>query len=434
MSTGKGYSITTYRFRLRCGHPEWLMRTQELYDGIVKFYYDLLLDHEELWGQSSQEILCSLEFLSLPGKEKRKPQTPLPWEDVPPYFRRAAINGGTAAAKSFLTRKRMLEESEESAKENGKTESGAGSGDDPYGKKHYVPRAEIPAEEINSAVVYYSRMYRDFSPEHITLKVWDGQKWNWMSCRLFGREFPPEAGILSPSVVLEGPFLMLHVPVKEPVEDITPVKKRMRDGENICGVQFTNGDAFAVASICDAEGNETAVKFFNGGREYSHHCEKLLEKIRRSADSLGDFPEGPANRKYWMHLKHLREHYAHQVSREIVRFCEQNHAGTIVLPKYRNDFMWKVMKGAGNWSPLHLSFRVRTYLRYKAWQSGIIVIESYAGGASTVCAKCGQPLAEKDGKSKEFVCRMGHRGNWHLNTARNLAVKCRRQFQEGNSG
>ena len=435
MSTGQGYSITTYRFRLQCGHPEWLMRTQEFYDGIVKFYYDLLLAHEELWEQNSQETLRSLEFLSLPGKEKRKPQTPFPWEDVPPYFRRAAINGGIAAAKSYLSRKRAAENFEESAAEGPHTDpikNGPDAGPDK--KAHFIPKAELPAAEINSAVVYYSRMYRDFSPEHITLRVWDGEKWNWLGCRLSGREFPPEARILSPSVVSEGSFFMLHVPVREPVEDTAPVKKRMREGGNICGVQFTNGDAFAAASICDAEGNETAVKFFNGGLEYSHHCRKVLEKISRSMDALGDFPEGPANRKYWMHLKHLREHYAHRVSREIVRFCEQNRAGIIVLPKYNSDYVWKVMKGSGNWSPLHLSFRIRSYLRYKAWQSGIIVIESYAGGASTVCARCGQPLAERDGKAKEFVCRMGHRGNWYLNTARNLAVNCRKQFRERELG
>ena len=35
-----------------------------------------------------------------------------------------------------------------------------------------------------------------------------------------------------------------------------------------------------------------------------------------------------------MHLKNLSEHYAHQVSREILNFCKENQAGIIVLPDY----------------------------------------------------------------------------------------------------
>lgn len=394
----KGYSITTRRFRLRCGHPEWLMRTQELYNQIEKFYYDLLISHEGLRGKNSQETLRSLESLSLPGKDRRKPEVPFPWEGVPPYFRRAAANGGIAAAKSFLAR----------------TGSGAGV---------------LPAFDLRSPVVYYSRMYREFTSEKITLKVWDGAIWRWMGCRLNGKEFPEHGQPMSPSVVFDGCFIMLHVPVKEPVTDISSVKERMGNGGNICGLQFTNGDAFAVASVCDGDGKETAVRFFNGGLEYSHHCRKVLQRIEKSENSLGDSPEGAVNRKYWIHLKHLSDHYAHQVSREIIRFCEEQQVSVIALPKYKEEYTWKVMKGSGNWGPLHLSTRIRGYLRYKAWKAGIIVIETYAKGTSSFCARCGQPVAENDGDGKEYICRMGHRGNWYLNTARNLAVKCRRQFE-----
>ena len=404
----KGYSITTYRFHLRCSHPEWLVRTQEFYNRIEKFYHDLLLNHEEIWEQNSQNTLRSLECLSLPGKEQRRPESPLPWEDVPPYFRRAAANAGIAAAKSLLSR-RMY-----SAAEPGGISCETVS----------------PVKEFNSAVVYYSRMYRDLSSEKITLKVWDGENWRWMSCRLSGREFPEDAQIMSPSVVLNGRFLMLHVPVKEPVYDLSSVKTRMEKGGNICGLQFTNGDAFAVGSVFDAGGNEVSVGFFKGGEEYRHHCRKVLEKIDKSEDSLGEMPEGPVNRKYWMHLKHLSDYYAHRVSREIIRFCETNQVALIVLPKYKDEYTRRVMKGAGNWSPLYLSRRIRTYLRYKAWQSGMIVVETYARGTSTVCARCGQPIISEDARTKEYVCRMGHRGNWYLNTARNLAVKCRGQFRE----
>ena len=49
-NTGKsGYSITTWRLHLWCRHPEWLRTTQEFYNRIAEFYYNLLLDHTDLW-------------------------------------------------------------------------------------------------------------------------------------------------------------------------------------------------------------------------------------------------------------------------------------------------------------------------------------------------------------------------------------------------
>ena len=48
MPSNIGYSITTRRLRLCCGHPEWLRKTQDFYNEIESFYYDLLLAHEEL--------------------------------------------------------------------------------------------------------------------------------------------------------------------------------------------------------------------------------------------------------------------------------------------------------------------------------------------------------------------------------------------------
>ncbi|MDO4308156.1 MAG: zinc ribbon domain-containing protein [Eubacteriales bacterium] len=398
MGSGQGYCITTWRLRLRCKHPQWLRATQELFNGIELFYYNLLLEHEELWAQNSQGTLRGLEILSLSGKEKRVPATPLPWEDVPPYFRRAAANAGIAAAKSHISR----------------------------GKTSYVNKAE----KLNSAVVFYKRMYRDFSAEEITLKVWTGTQWQWMHCRLYGKDFPKDAELMSPSVVFERDFIMLHVPVKEPTRDTSPVKLRMKEGRNICGLQFTNGDAFAVGCVMDKDGKELGVRFFRGGEEYSHYCRSLTEKIDKSREALGDAPKGHPNQKYWMHLKHMSDHYAHQVSREIIRFCQEKDASVIAVPKYNEEYTRKVMIGSGNWGPLHLSMRIREYLSYKAWKAGILVIEVHANGIGSVCALCGGSIADADRKSKEFVCKNGHYGNRYLNAARNLTKKCRTQFEK----
>lgn len=76
MPSNTGYSITTRRLRLCCGHPEWLRKTQDFYNEIESFYYDLLLAHEELGELGSQKTLRALEVLTIMGRDKQVPQNP----------------------------------------------------------------------------------------------------------------------------------------------------------------------------------------------------------------------------------------------------------------------------------------------------------------------------------------------------------------------
>ena len=398
MAKKQGYAITTCCFRLRCKHPEWLEETQKFYNQIQKFYYDLYLEHPELWKENSQNSLRGVEMLSIPGRSGNQVKCPLPWEHVLLYFRRAAANAGIAAAKSYLARS-----------ENG-----------------YVG---APAS-LNSAATYYKGMYRDLTSYEVTLRVWDGSTWKWMRCRLYGNTFPQEAQIMSPSVVFEKPYVMLHVPVKEVVTDASGVKDRIAEDRNVCGIQFANKDTFAAASVMNAQKEELAVHFFKGGKEYSHQCAKVVQQIDRSYDSHGEKAGGQVNRKYWMHLKHLNAHYAHKVSREMIDFCKANEVGIIAFPKYVEDYANYVRKGAGNYSALHLSTKIREYLTYKAWKEGILVIDVNAKGMHEICAVCGKKIINTDKKAQECVCEDGHRTNRYLNVARNTAKRCLKQFQK----
>ena len=249
-----------------------------------------------------------------------------------------------------------------------------------------------------------------------------------MHCRLSGREFPENAALMSPSVVFEYKYDMLHVPVKKESGNTATIKQRMKEDCNILSIQFTNSDAFAVGSVLNCQGQEQAVKFWGGGREYSHHCRRILEKIRKSQQATAGNQKGKADQKYWMHLKHLSEHYGHQVSSQIIGFALEQQASVIVLPRYDQKYSRNVMKGAGNWKPLHLSTRIRQYLGYKAWEKGILVIEVHASGISTTCAKCGGKLLTTDSRTGICCCENGHQGNRYLNAARNLGRKCLIQF------
>ena len=397
MSGKKGYIITTRILRLRCKHPEWFLTTQEFYNQILMFYYNLFLQYPELKAEGSQAALRKLEQLSIPGRDRIEVVHPLPWEKVPLYFRRAAANAGIAAAKSYLS----------------KSENG-------------YHRA---AEGFHAAVTYYKGMYRDFQSKEITLRLWNGEKWEWTRCRLYGKEIPKDAVVMSPSVVLDESCFMLHVPIRQVINSVLTAKEIIAERRNVCGVHFANGDAFAVASVMNAEKQEQKVRYFKGGNRYRSQCDEILQKIEKSIKSQGRKVQGQANKKYWMKLKHLNDYYAQTVSRQIVDFCKEQEAGMIVFPKYDEHYHKGVMKGSGNFSPIHLSSKIREYLTYKAWKEGILVLDINAKDTSSVCAVCGQPIVKVDKQRKECICQEGHQCNRYLNTARNTAKKCLEQFQ-----
>lgn len=187
---------------------------------------------------------------------------------------------------------------------------------------------------------------------------------------LTGRPFPKEAAILSPTLVHEGKWLMFHVPVKQENSDARTAKERMQEGARVCSVRFTNTDSFAVCTVLDEGSRQMAVKNCRGGNAYRHHCRALLKKVETSRAFTDKDNVSQPNRKYYMHLKHLNEHYAHQVSKEIMDFCKENQTGILVLPEYDEDFSRISMYRSGNYSPLHLSIRIRNYLKYKAWAEG----------------------------------------------------------------
>ena len=272
-------------------------------------------------------------------------------------------------------------------------------------------------------------MYRELTSHGVELRVWTGDEWHWMYCRLYGKEFPEDGQLMSPSVVYEHPYTMLQVPVKEVVQDASGIKERIAAERNVCGVQFGTKDVFAVASVLTADGKETAVRYFKGGNRYSDQCRRVVEHIDKSHASHGENGKGPVNQRYWMQIKHLNSHYAHQVSREIVEYCKAHEVGIIAFPKYAESYEKYVKKASGNYSALHLSTRIREYLTYKAWQSGILVIDINARGLHEICAVCGANIVSVDKKTQECTCEAGHKTNRYLNIARNTAKRCLAQFQ-----
>ena len=385
--------------RLFCPEQDMLAKTEQLYQETVDFYYEILQTRQDIWKENLLSIQRELELLTVPGRDGRVPLYTPPHGKLPVYFRRSAMNKAGIAVKSAAV-----------VGENQKKEI-------------------IFPEKIDASLTFFKGMYRDLTDTSVVLKLWNGKKWIWTECGLTGRSFPANSALLSPTLVREGKWLMLHVPVKQKNSDARTAKERMKEGCRVCGVRFTNTDSFAVCSVLDERSRPVSVKNCHGGNAYRYHCKTLLKKIEASKVFTDKDNVDQPNKKYYMRYKHLNEHYAHQVSREILDFCKENQAGIIVLPEYDEDFYRMTMYRSGNDSPLHLSTKIRNYLKYKAWAEGILVLELRADGTEKQCSICGA-TGKKQGSI--FICQNGHQVNRFLNGARNLGRKCQESFRKNN--
>ena len=162
------YAITVRRYNVLFRHTDWLKKTQELYNEILLFYYRLYLETFPDQQPGTQEALRILETLTIVGRDKQPVPTPLPWKKIPLYFRRAAINTATAAAKSYLARGTQ----------------------------------EHPTEKFTESVTFYKGTYRDSQDTTISLKLWNGESWQWSRLRLRGNTVPEAGQMMSPALVL----------------------------------------------------------------------------------------------------------------------------------------------------------------------------------------------------------------------------------------
>lgn len=390
-----GHSTLTYRVRLYDRHLKRLKETMELYKRVVKHFFDVLEKEEELLLQSDFLLLRTLETKCIGTKEMKaagvKPSSPLVgFPKVPLYFRRSAIN-----AAIDLARKK--------------------------------------AGVIEPNMVLYKGMYQNFTDETIDLKLFDGERWDWVTYPFTGREFPPEAVRLSPMLVLKKKTAWLEVPLSFEVEDVRTVKERMQTEERICALSFPDNDALAVAVILDRDGNELEHRFFRGGKAKEEQRRKVLGRIRISEASRGlearKQKKPQENSALYAELKEINRYYTHSISRRILTYCVEQNIKVVVVPNYEKgiDFADKryLQTDAYRW----LGRSIIKNLKYKAFGAGIVVTSVKPYHIADRCSECGDEIRRYNqghnaGKNyyggKLFLCPNGHSGNAAQNTARNV--------------
>lgn len=416
MSKKAGYRTITYRFRLYCERMDWLVETKNMYNKVLAFYYDVLGREPELWNTPKLKMMRQLELLTVGAREDLEEDVkyPIPFAKVPLYFRRAAINDAIRLHASFR----------------------AGADKD----------AKM-AEDFDASPIYYKGMYKEFTSTSVRLKVFNGDKWCWVDCSIdtCGRRMPLEEQMMSPVIVLEKGRAMLHVPVKEEVEDVRTVKERMPEAEKICAVYFPNSDIMAVLVLLSAEGEFLESRFIHGGSELAHRKRVILERIRRNRESMGgNLKELPAdeNKALKEKIHRMTDDAAHKVSREIVEFCKEHGAGVIAVPKYHQttDAQGAAYLAANSYD--WLGRRIISYVKYKSFGEGIVTATVSTKDISSRCYLCGERVKKYSGEQlhgkkpqagKNYMCPGGHSGNSYFNAAMNIGRRFLKQYGVKNS-
>ena len=477
-----GYAITTYKLQLCYKHLDWFKQTQSLFDDVLAFYYELLERQPEALSLTNQNLLRHLELQTIKQRDGTPPETPLPFKKIPLYFRRAAINAAISMYRSYVGKLRAWEEKQmENGKlkmENSGTESQSDSELNQIGQAdlhHNLPLStfNLPPESakdpvgnhalvvpqsgsnkqkgrpsrpkyLHMSMLYYKGMYKDFADGQILLKLYTGKAWSWVKHRYTGRPFPENAEPMSPTIVIKKKKVMLHIPVKEVVEDSRTAKERVKQYESFVAVALTGSDTLAVCTTIKADGRATAPYFIKGGKALAHRRKQLLGYTKRSTvgnntTRLITQPVGNAalsvpqehrpNKKYYEKITRVTDHYAHEVSRKIVDYALSQGAKLIVLPELKESFNQAKKPYLGKSPYDFIGRRIARYVQYKAWQQGLVAMTSKPYYASTRCYHCDVPIAKHNTEyqnpspnfygGKNFVCKEGHRGSTALNSARN---------------
>ena len=421
-----GHCILTYRVRLYDRHYSWLEQTKELYIKVVAHFFEVLTKEEELLQQSDFLLLRALEEKCIGTKEMKEKGIAVPYPlfsfpKIPLYFRRSAINAAIA-----LMRKCTLNS-------EWKIELSQGAN-------------RLEAICSTCPLTLYKGMYQNFTETAIELKVFTGEGWRWITYPFSGRNFPKDAAILSPFLVLKKRQAWLNVPLSFEVPDIRTVKERMEQRERICAVSFPDYNVMAAAVVLSKEGELLSKQLFKGGTQKENQRKRILEQIKRSEESRGfkrkkgeSFLEAQErqlikektleNKKLYQKLRETNRYYVQSISRQILNYCIKQGVKVIVVPNYETtiNFSDKPYMNTDNYRWLGRSIIKK--LKYKAFQQGIVVTSIRPYHISDTCSECGSKIkkyneghiaGQKYLGGKLFICPKGHQGNVAYNTAKNI--------------
>ena len=414
-------STKTIKQTLEHRFPEWFKTTEELFNEVTAFYFEIIQNRELILELNNKEALTELECVTHVTKNNLSPSFPLKW-DVPAMFRRACINTALGAARSFFSNLNKWKE------KKARTES--------KGRK-FTDRPPVPPREWHRDILFYTGQYKDYRGTNIMLKLFDGKTWRWVKFHLTGRKFPDGWEIGCPHAVIKKNRIELHFPVEKENIKVQKISEQTKDPElKICTVDLNIGDRLAVCGIFKSDGTQVATRFICGGDNLNGRRKRLLGIIatKRSLTS-GILPEDiQDNKNLWNKIQHIDNYEAHRVSRRIVEFA-QEHGASIIVFEHLGNFRpekGKYSKWGNSKRSYWLRGKIYHYAKYKAWEHGIITSRVSPKNTSRKCSVCDLDVARHGEKDKPegyrpgaslFTCKCGKKGNADLNADRNIARK-----------
>lgn len=395
-----GYCTTTYKLRLYINNVEYLQRTQNIYNQGILAYYNLLLENLEFLNLSNQYCLRELEKLTIINREGVKPQYYIEL-DMPVYLRRAAINQAIGSVRSYISRLSRYEK---------------------QGK--YEQSEPSKTKEFNCKMVFYKGMYKDLNNSSVMLKLWNGNTWDWYKCKLKGRDFASSFETLSPTLVIHSNYIMFHIPVKQIINDVTPVKERMQDEQlKICAISFSNYDNFAICTILDNKGSFIESNFIKGGNKYKDKTSRITSEIKKHRQTNKKLTVKD-HKRYWEKLKRIDDYTSQKVSKQIIDFCLENNVKVIAISKVEEDVP-SFQRKVGKHSPIYLKRKIINNLEYKAFKNGLLITTVRQNYTASKCYKCRTKVKRK---GELYICENNHTGNYYFNTAMNIGRMCLKKF------
>ncbi len=397
-----GYSVTTYKIRFYTNQTEYLKLTQEIYNEIIEAYYNLLFRYTELLALSTQKCLRELEKLTIIGITGEKPAEYFE-QNAPTELRRAAINQAIGLVKSYFELLKMSEENEKFQSPN-------------------------KATSFHCSLILYKGMYKNVeSNGSVRIKLFDGKKWRWFDAKFKNWNFPEEAQILSPTLVIHKDYVMAHIPVRRKIEDVTPIKERMKHEEvRVCGIAFSNTDKVATCVVINKTGEVVKTLFISGGNEYKSLITKLFNKQKKNILENKKLQEIKQNHKtYREKANRIINHYAHVMSRQIVDFCIENKVEVIVTALATKDKAYYYTKSSKS-RPIYLREKITEFIIYKAYREGILSTTVLRKDKASKCYKCSGAI--KSRKLKTY-CENGHQLDYYFNYAINVALEILKKYE-----
>jgi len=412
-------------------HAAWFAATQDLFNQVTAFYFEVIAVHEKVLDCTNKEALTVLETLTHATHKNPTPIMPLEAivEDIPAMFRRAAIHAALGSARSFYALLRKWKKRKEKAQTKG---------------KQFTERPPVPPRSWNKSVTLYAGQWKERTRSSIVLKVWTGTCWSWIKVRISGRELPEDVEMGSPALIRRGDQWWLHTPLEKQFASPGTIEKQVTTHAHttMCAVDLNLQEHLAVCTIQTVEGTIQATTFIGGGRRISGFRKKQLGRIARNRRKTGMIAKGEQdNADLWRKINNVDESISHLVSARIVQFAKQ-HGATILVFEHLGNLKpekGKYSRRGNSKRAFWMKGRIFKYAKYKAYSEGLVTSRVNPRNTSRECARChslvaryqeGQPTEGYTSGAPLVLCHQcGMRGNADRNASLVIGQRLVKRYQ-----